>query len=45
MHRRSLLTPDELLRLPGPIKVQRDGEDVIVEPGDMIVLVAGFPAI
>lgn len=42
---RSLLTVDECLRMPGPVKGERDGEDVIEEPGDMIVYVAGFPAI
>lgn len=38
---RPLLTPDECLRMPGP---KKDGE-LIVEPGDMVVYVAGFPAI
>jgi type IV secretion system protein VirD4 len=38
---RPLLTADECLRMPGP---KKDGE-VIVEPGDMVVYVAGFPAI
>lgn len=38
---RPLLTPDECLRMPGP---KKDGE-MIVEPGDMVVYVAGFPAI
>lgn len=42
---RSLLTVDECLRLPGPVKGERDGEDVIEAPGDIIVYVAGFPAI
>ncbi|MEP6604607.1 MAG: type IV secretory system conjugative DNA transfer family protein [Nitrosospira sp.] len=42
---RSLLTIDECLRMPGPIKGERDGEDVIEKPGDMIVYAAGFPAI
>lgn len=39
---RPLLTADECLRLPGPVKGDR-GE--IVRPGDMLVFVAGFPAI
>lgn len=39
---RALLTPDECLRLPGP---KKDAEGSIVEPGDMIIYVAGFPAI
>jgi type IV secretion system protein VirD4 len=38
---RPLLTPDECLRMPGP---KKDG-DLIVEAGDMIVSVSGFPAI
>ncbi|MBZ2206560.1 type IV secretory system conjugative DNA transfer family protein [Massilia soli] len=38
---RPLLTPDECLRMPGP---RKDGE-LIVEPGDMVVYVAGYPAI
>ncbi len=36
---RALLTPDECLRLPGPIK-SADGSKIL-EPGDMIVMVAG----
>lgn len=39
---RSLLTPDECLRMPGPVKT--DSGD-IAEAGDMIVYVTGFPAI
>lgn len=39
---RPLLTPDECMRLPGPIK-NDSGE--IDEPGDMVIYVAGFPAI
>jgi type IV secretion system protein VirD4 len=35
---RALLTPDEVLRLRGPIK----GGNSIVEAGDMLILVAGF---
>ena len=42
---RSLLTVDECLRMPGPIKGTKDGRDVIETPGDMIIYVAGFPAI
>lgn len=38
---RPLLTPDECLRMPGP---KKDGE-LIVTAGDMVVYVAGFPAI
>ncbi|MBA2710171.1 MAG: type IV secretory system conjugative DNA transfer family protein [Tatlockia sp.] len=39
---RPLLTADECMRLPGPIK---DGEDQIKEAGDMIIYLAGFPMI
>lgn len=39
---RPLLTPDECLRMPGPRK-NADGN--IEEPGDMVVYVAGYPAI
>lgn len=39
---RPLLTPDECQRMPGPKKNDR-GE--IVEPGDMVIYVAGYPAI
>jgi type IV secretion system protein VirD4 len=39
---RALLTPDECLRLPSP---QKDARGHIVEPGDMLVFVAGYPAI
>ncbi|GGE90597.1 type IV secretory system conjugative DNA transfer family protein [Massilia psychrophila] len=38
---RPLLTPDECLRMPGPKK----SGDVIEEAGDMVVYVAGYPAI
>ena len=38
---RPLLTTDECLRMPGP---KKDG-DLIVEAGDMVIYVAGFPAI
>jgi type IV secretion system protein VirD4 len=40
-HHRRLLTPDECMRLPGPIKAG----DRITEAGDMVVYAAGFPAI
>lgn len=39
---RPLLTPDECLRMPGPIKT--DSGD-IAQAGDMVVYVAGHPAI
>jgi len=39
---RPLLTPDECLRMPGP---QKDANGQITEAGDMVVYVAGFPAI
>ena len=39
---RPLLTPDECLRMPGPKKNDK-GE--IEEPGDMVIYVAGHPAI
>ena len=39
---RALLTPDECLRLPGP---KKDDDGKITEPGDMIIYVAGLPAI
>ena len=42
---RSLLTVDECLRMPGSVKGMKDGRDVIEEAGDMIIYVAGFPAI
>lgn len=38
---RPLLTPDECLRMPGP---KKDGE-LIVTAGDIVIYVAGFPAI
>ena len=40
--KRNLMTPDECLRMPGAIK---DGSGDIKEAGDMVVYVAGFPAI
>lgn len=39
---RPLLTPDECLRMPGPVK--SDTGD-IVKAGDMVIYVAGYPAI
>lgn len=39
---RPLLTPDESMRMPGP---KKDAAGQIVEPGDMVISVAGFPAI
>lgn len=39
---RPLLTPDECLRMPGPTK---DANGDITEAGDMVVYVAGYPAI
>jgi type IV secretion system protein VirD4 len=38
---RPLLTPDECSRMPGP---KKDGE-IIKEAGDMVIYVAGYPAI
>ena len=31
--------------MPGPVKGVKDGNDVIESAGDMIIYVAGFPAI
>lgn len=42
---RPLLTVDECLRMPGPVKGVQDGRDVIEEAGDMIIYALGFPAI
>lgn len=39
---RALLTVDECLRMPGP---KKDADGQIEQPGDMVVYVAGFPAI
>ncbi len=39
---RPLLTPDECMRMPGPVK-NNSGE--IEKPGDMVIYVAGYPAI
>ena len=37
-----LICPDECLRMPGP---KKDASGGIREPGDMVVYVAGYPAI
>ncbi len=39
---RPLLTPDECLRMPGP---KKDAQGQIMEAGDMVIYVAGCPAI
>jgi len=39
---RPLLTPDECMRMPGSVK---DVHGMIEKPGDMLVFVAGYPAI
>jgi type IV secretion system protein VirD4 len=44
------MTPDEVMRLPGPTKIsikQEDGttKDQITEPGEMLIFVAGQPVI
>ena len=39
---RALLTPDECMQLPSPVK---DAYGNIVKPGDMLIFVAGFPPI
>lgn len=39
---RPLLTPDECLRMPGP---RKDAVGDIEQPGDMLIFVAGYPAI
>jgi type IV secretion system protein VirD4 len=39
---RALLTPDECLRMPGP---RKNSHGEIEEAGDMVISVAGFPAI
>jgi len=39
---RPLLTPDECLRMASP---EKDAEGKITKPGDMIIYVAGYPAI
>lgn len=43
---RPLLTVDECLRMPGPVKdFDSSGKDVIKQGGDMVIYVSGFPAI
>jgi len=47
---RPLMTPDEIMRLPGPTKIavkEEDGttKDLITEPGEMLIFVAGQPVI
>ncbi len=37
---RALMTPDEVLRMPGP---RKDAEGNIVEPGDMLIYATGQP--
>ena len=39
---RAVLTPDEIMRLPGPVK---NADMMITEPGDMLVFAAGFPPV
>lgn len=39
---RPLMTPDEIMRLPGPVK---DASDRITKPGEMLVFVAGHPVV
>lgn len=39
---RPLMTPDEIMRLPGP---KKDAKGDILEPGEMLVFVAGHPVI
>ncbi len=39
---RPLLTPDECLRMPGP---KKNGKGEIEQAGDMVIYVAGYPAI
>jgi type IV secretion system protein VirD4 len=39
---RPLLTPDECMRMPGP---RKDASGMIIEPGDMVIYCAGYPAI
>lgn len=39
---RPLLTPDECMRMPGP---QKDASGMIKKGGDMVIYVAGYPAI
>lgn len=39
---RAVLTPDEIMRLPGAVK---DTDQMITEPGDMLIFAAGFPPV
>ncbi|MEY6514607.1 type IV secretory system conjugative DNA transfer family protein, partial [Neisseria gonorrhoeae] len=39
---RPLLTADECMRMPGPVK---DARGLITQAGDMVIYVAGYPAI
>ena len=39
---RAVLTPDEIMRLPGSVK---DVDQNITEAGDMLVFAAGFPPV
>lgn len=39
---RPLMTPDEIMRLPGP---KKDAKGDILEPGEMLIFVAGQPVI
>lgn len=39
---RNLLTPDEVMRMQGPVK---DANGRITKPGDMLLYVAGYPAV
>ena len=41
-HGRSLLTPDEAMRLPG---AQKDAQGNIISAGDMLIFVAGYSPI
>lgn len=40
---RPLMTPDEIMRLPGPKKDPKTGD--VLEPGEMLIFVAGQPVI
>jgi type IV secretion system protein VirD4 len=39
---RPLMTADETMRMPGPVK---DAQDRITEPGSMLIFVNGYPAV
>ena len=39
---RAILTPNEIMRLPGPIK---DADQMMTEPGDMLAFAVGFPPV